>query len=130
MIKSQSVRSVFLLSVLSLGILVIGNIMPSFLSNPFPLLQFNLSLLFFYLVNLIVVVLFFRGEKQRDKKKTIVFTFSAISLKFILYLIFIIGYYLIAKKLTKEFIISFFILYLTFTFFTIWRFLNSLKFKD
>ena len=130
MIKSANIQSGLMLTVLSLIVLFLGWIILPRLATPFPLLQFNFTLLFFYLVNLFVLLQFLKGKKQQDKKKAVVLTFSAIALKFFLYLIFIISYYLITKKLTMEFILSFFILYLTFTIFSVWRLLNDLNIKE
>jgi len=130
MIKSASIQSGLMLTVLSLICLLLGWILIPNLTNPFPLSRFNITLLFFYLVNLFVLLQFPRGKKQQDKKKAVVLTFFAIALKFFLYLIFLISYYLITKKLTTEFIFSFFILYLTFTFFSTWRLLNNLNIKE
>jgi uncharacterized membrane protein YqjE len=49
--------------------------------------------------------------------------------KFLLYLLFILLFWGLTKNISKPFIVTFFALYLIFTFFTTWHLLKSLKNK-
>lgn len=128
--KTPGLQSGFLLTLLFIICLFFGWLVLQKTTGPFNLRQFILLLVYIYLVNLMVLGLFFKTRFHANKKKTVIFTYLAIVLKFIFYLLFILVFYLITKNLSKEFIISFFILYLAFTFFTLWRLLKALKIKD
>lgn len=90
---------------------------------------FYLTLSYFLIVNVFVLFLFFKGS-SKSLEKAIVYTLLTISLKFILYILFILIYYLITKNLSKEYLIIFFVLYLAFSFFTLFAILKELKLKS
>lgn len=116
------------LSVLSLSFLLIGLFLIPDQITGISRNQFLLTLSFYFLVNLVVLSLFFKG-KSKDPKKSLLYTFSAISAKFLLYLLFIVVYFLITKNLSTSYLIVFFILYLAFTLFTVLAIVKALKAK-
>ncbi len=116
------------LSVLSLSFLLIGLFLIPDQITGISRNQFLLTLSFYFLVNLVVLSLFFKG-KSKDPKKSLLYTFSAISAKFLLYLLFIVVYFLVTKNLSTSYLIVFFILYLAFTLFTVLAIVKALKAK-
>lgn len=79
-----------------------------------------------YFISTLVTYIFIRGSKKGGKS-FVLHTLSAVSLKFILYLIMIVIYYFLVKKLSPEFVLTFFVIYLTFTSFIIFSFIRQLK---
>ena len=116
------------LSILSFSFLIIGLFLIPGQISGISRNQFLLTLSFYFLVNLVVISLFFKG-KRKDPKKSLLYTFSAISAKFLLYLLFIVIYFLVTKNLSTTYLIVFFILYLAFTFFTVLAIVKALKAK-
>ena len=116
------------LSVLSLSFLLIGLFLIPDQITGISRNQFLLTLSFYFLVNLVVLSLFFKG-KSKDPRKSLLYTFSAISAKFLLYLLFIVVYFLVTKNLSTSYLIVFFILYLAFTLFTVLAIVKALKAK-
>lgn len=116
------------LLVLSLSFLIIGLFLIPDQITGISRNQFLLTLSFYFLVNLVVIFLFFKG-KRKDPKKSLLYTFSAISAKFLLYLLFIVIYFLVTKNLSTSYLIVFFILYLAFTLFTLLTIIKALKTK-
>jgi len=106
------------------GRLVIPQLLPDLNLN-----SFYLTLSYFLIVNVLVLILFFKGS-SKNPEKAIVYTLLTISLKFILYISFILIYYLITKNLSKGYLIIFFLLYLTFSFFTLFAVLKELKLRS
>ncbi len=116
------------LSILSFSFLIIGLFLIPGQISGISRNQFLLTLSFYFLVNLVVISLFFKG-KRKDPKKSLLYTFSAISAKFLLYLLFIVIYFLVTKNLSTTYLIVFFILYLAFTLFTVLAIVKALKAK-
>lgn len=122
-LKYAAYLLVLTLSFLIIGLFLIPNQISGISRN-----QFLLTLSFYFLVNLVVISLFFKG-KRKDPKKSLLYTFSAISAKFLLYLLFIVIYFLVTKNLSTTYLIVFFILYLAFTLFTVLAIVKALKAK-
>lgn len=80
------------------------------------------------LINLITFLIMFNGI-QKNSKEGVVFLLGGIGVKFLLYLLFILLYWIATKNLSKAFILTFFALYLMFTFFTAVHLLKLLKNK-
>jgi len=66
---------------------------------------------------------------QKENKEGMVFLLGGIGVKFLLYLLFILLFWIVTKNLSKAFIVTFFALYLVFTFFTAGHLLKLLKNK-
>jgi len=95
----------------------------------FPLLDKThiiITIIFFFLINMGVLLAFFRGL-DKNPKKGLLYTFAAISAKLLAYLIFILLFYLLTKNLSANYLILFFVLYLTFTIFILLAFVKELK---
>lgn len=106
------------------GRLLIPQLLPDLNLN-----AFYITLSYYLIVNILVLFLFFKGS-SKNPEKAIVYTLLTISLKFILYISFIIIYYLITKNLSKGYLIIFFTLYLAFSFFTLFAVLKELKLRS
>ncbi len=66
---------------------------------------------------------------QKNSKEGVVYMLGGIGVKFLLYLLFILLFWIATKNISKAFIVTFFALYLVFTFFTAGRLLKMLKNK-
>jgi hypothetical protein len=89
---------------------------------------FLITLVSVSMVNLITYLIMYSGI-QKNNREGVVFLLGGIGAKFLLYLLFILLFWLATKNLTKAFILTFFALYLMFTFFTAGHLLKLLKNK-
>ena len=89
---------------------------------------FLFSLLAITLINFITYVVMTRGVAKQNREG-IVYMMGGIGLKFILYLGYILVFWGVTKNLSKGFIVTFFALYLVFTFFLAVSLLKALKNK-
>jgi hypothetical protein len=80
------------------------------------------------IVNLLTYLVMYAGI-QKKSKEGVVFLLGGIGVKFLLYLLFILLFWITTKNLSKPFIVTFFALYLVFTFFTAGHLLKLLKNK-
>jgi hypothetical protein len=83
----------------------------------------------FSFIALITVLIFFRGQSKDPQSQTMHLLVS-LSLKFLLELFLTIFWFIVAKKTTIESVLIFFVLYLTFTLFSIIVVLKTLKNKS
>jgi drug/metabolite transporter (DMT)-like permease len=83
----------------------------------------------FTLFTVLVLIVFFRGQ-HRDPASQTMHTLVAISLKFLADLIFAFLWFFISKKTGISSVVLFFVLYLTFTLFSITVILKTLKSKS
>jgi len=90
--------------------------------------NFLLTLASVTIVNLVTYLVMYAGIKNNNKEG-MVYMLGGIGVKFLLYLLFILLFWIGTKNLSKPFIITFFALYLVFTFFTAGHLLNLLKNK-
>lgn len=79
-------------------------------------------------VNLLTYLVMYTGIQKNDREG-VVYLLGGIGVKFLLYLLFILLFWILTKNLSKPFIITFFALYLIFTFFTAGHLLKLLKNK-
>ena len=80
------------------------------------------------LVNLLTFLVMHKGI-QKNNKDGVVYLLGGIVLKFLLYLLFILLFWIATRNLSKAFIVTFFALYLVFTFFMAGHLLKMLKNK-
>jgi len=80
------------------------------------------------LVNLVTYLVMYAGI-QKNNKEGMVYMLGGIGVKFLLYLLFILLFWIATKNISKPFIVTFFALYLVFTFFTAGHLLKLLKNK-
>jgi hypothetical protein len=93
------------------GILVIPKI-----EMELSLQAYIISLLVITLINFLTFMVMSRGVVKQNRDG-IVYMMGGIGLKFLLYLAYILVFWAVTKNLSKGFIITFFALYLVFTFF-------------
>ena len=122
------IRYIWQLLVLSLVLLILGILVLPRLEVEFSLQAYMVTLLSVAVINLISFLVMSRGV-QKQNKDGVVYLLGGVGLKFILYLLYILVFWLVTKNLTKPFIITFFALYLVFTFFLAGNLLKMLKNK-
>jgi hypothetical protein len=83
----------------------------------------------FSVISFISLLIFLKGRKKKEKDQAM-YTFVAISLKFLMELIMALLWFAVAKKSSMPFILLFFVLYLSFSIFLIVVILNELKNKS
>jgi hypothetical protein len=83
----------------------------------------------FTLIAVITLVIFFAGQTKTPERQTM-YSFVAVGLKFLLELLFTLLWFIVAKKTSLQSVFIFFVIYLTFTLFSIWSILNTLKHKS
>jgi len=88
-----------------------------------------ITIIFFFLVNMGVLFAFFRGL-DKNPRNGLLYTFAAISAKFLAYIIYILLFYLLTKNLSSNYLILFFILYLSFTIFILLALIKELKTRE
>ena len=79
-------------------------------------------------VSLVAYLVMYAGV-QKNNREGMVYMLGGIGVKFLLYLLFILLFWIITKNLSKPFIVTFFALYLVFTFFTARNLFKLLKNK-
>ena len=113
----ERIRFTWQLLVLASSLVLLGIIF-------IPRIQVNVSTTVFLITLLSVVVINFlsylvmSASIKKNSKESVVYLLAGIGVKFLLYLLFILLSWIITKNLTKAFILTFFALYLVFTFFT------------
>lgn len=101
-----------LASVLSIsGILLMPHIVPEI-----SIAIYLITLGCVTLVNLVTYLIMYTGI-NRNNRDGMVYLLGGIGIKFLLYLGFIMLFWIVTKNLSKAFILTFFALYLVFTFF-------------
>jgi len=87
-----------------------------------------LSLLF-SAIAIITLFLFFKGQ-DRDPEPQTLFSLVSIGLKFLLEMILALLWFIVAKKISFESVLMFFVLYLTLTLFSVLIILKTLRNKS
>lgn len=90
--------------------------------------ELTITVALFTLVNLVSYLIIVRGTK-RDVGGQLVFTMAGMGVKFLLYLLYLLVFWLVTKNLTKAFVLTFFALYLVFSLFLAGSLLKYLKNK-
>jgi hypothetical protein len=80
----------------------------------------------FAIVAFITLIIFFRGRKREADTQTM-HTLVAVSVKFLLDMVIALFWFFIFKKSTLSSVIVFFVLYLTFTLYSVFYILKILK---
>ncbi len=121
-------RYIWQLLVLSLVLLILGILVLPRVAFDFSLQAYLVTLLSVTLINLISFLVMSSGA-QKQERDGVVYMLGGVVLKFLLYLLYILVFWLVTKNLSKPFIITFFALYLVFTFFLAGNLLKMLKNK-
>ena len=111
----KHIRFFWQLLVLSTIFLLLGFLILPKIDIDLSLQIYVISLLAITFINFITFTLMARGT-QKPGKEGFVWIMGGIGLKFLLYLAFILTVWGITKNLSKGFIVTFFALYLVFTF--------------
>jgi hypothetical protein len=82
----------------------------------------------FSFIALITIIIFFKGQTKEPDKQTL-YTLVAVSLKFLLEIVFALLWFILAKKTSLQSVLMFFVLYLALTLYTIWVIVKTLKNK-
>jgi hypothetical protein len=122
------IRFIWQLLVLSSILVLTGLLIISFSDLNINPTDFLVTLGAVMAVNLITYLIMYQGIVRNDKEG-MVYLLGGIGAKFLLYLLFILLFWLVSKNLSKPFIVTFFALYLIFTFFTAGHLLKLLKNK-
>ena len=124
----KRVRFIWQLLVLASVLVLFGILLIPQLAAELTLTAYLTTLVSVTIINLVTYLLMSAGINKKNKEG-VVFLLGGIGAKFLLYLLFILLFWLSSKILTKPFILTFFALYLVFTFFTIGHLLKLLKNK-
>lgn len=112
---TEQLRYIWQLMVLSSSILILGILVIPRLGIQLELNLFIVTLLSVTGINLTAWIVMARGI-LRSNRGGVVILLAGIGLKFLLYLLYILVVWMVIKILSKPFIITFFALYLMFTF--------------
>ena len=118
----------YLILLVPLNILLTGTafLFKSLIYSNIPVRDVVILSSFFSLIALITLIIFFRGL-SREPDSQALHTLVAVSLKFLLDLVIALVWFFIFKKTYPGALISFFVIYLTFTLFTLSVILKVLK---
>jgi len=108
-------RYIWQLLVITSLLLLLGVILIPRLDVELNLNSYLVSLISVTAINLIAYLLMTAGI-QKNSREGVVILLAGVGLKFLLYLLYILVFWLVTKNLSKPFIIAFFALYLVFTF--------------
>ena len=109
------IRYIWEILILSSVLLILGILVIPRMSIQISLNEYMVTLLAITLINLTAYLVISMGI-QKSNREGVVHAMAGIGLKFLLYLGYILVYWLVTKNLLKPFIITFFALYLVFTF--------------
>lgn len=112
---TEQLRYIWQLLVLSSAILILGILIIPRLGIQLQLNLFIVTLLSVTVINLSAWMVMARGI-LKSNRGGVVILLAGIGLKFLLYLLYILVVWMVIKILSKPFIITFFALYLVFTF--------------
>jgi hypothetical protein len=107
---------------------VAGYLMVSIIKLNLPLNDIIILSLAFTLIALMTLVIFLKGQTKEPDSQTL-HSLVAVSMKFLLELVIALVWFIVAKKTSLPSVLIFFVLYLTFTLFSIWIILKTLKNK-
>jgi len=125
---TEHFRYIWQLLVLTLILILSGIILIPRLGVSLALNHYLITLVSLSGINLLAWIVLARGA-NRSTRDGAVIMLVGISAKFLLYLFYILVFWLITKIITKPFIITFFALYLLFTFLLAGNLLKLLKNK-
>ena len=111
----ERIRYIWEILILSSVLLILGILIIPRMSIQISLNEYLVTLLAITLINLTAYLVISIGI-QKSNREGVVHAMAGIGLKFLLYLGYILVFWLVTKNLLKPFIITFFALYLVFTF--------------
>jgi len=123
------IKSVLLLALLEVVILIAGFLVIRYVNVELSFTDIVAVSAGFMFINLLILIIFFRGQSKEPAGQTM-HSLVSISLKFIIELIFALAWFFVAKKTGLSSVLLFFVLYLTFTLFSVMILLKTLKNKS
>ncbi len=123
------IKSVLLLVLLEVVILVAGLLVVRYVIIELSFTDIVAVSAGFMFINLLSLIIFFRGQSKEPAGQTM-HSLVSISLKFLVELAFAFAWFFIAKKTGLSSVLLFFVLYLTFTLFSVMILLKTLKNKS
>ena len=123
------IKSVLLLALLEVVILVAGFLVVRYVNIDLSFTNIIAVSAVFTIITLLALIIFFRGQSKEPAGQTM-HTLVSISLKFLIELIFAFAWFFVAKKTGLFSVLLFFVLYLTFTLFSVMILLKTLKNKS
>lgn len=124
----EQIRYIWQNLVLTALLLLAGILALPQLVASFPLQHYIITLFTVSVINLSAWFVLAGGIKKSNREG-VVYMLGGMGLKFLLYLLYILVFWLVTKIITKPFIITFFALYLIFTFLLAGNLLKLLKNK-
>jgi hypothetical protein len=124
----ERIRFTWQLLVLASIIVLLGMLFIPRMDVDLSLTIFLVTLGSVVVINFVTYLVMSAGIKK-NSREGVVFLLAGIGVKFLLYLLFILLFWIATKNLTKPFIITFFALYLFVTFFTAAHLFKLLKHK-
>jgi hypothetical protein len=125
---TDHIRYIWRLGVLSSLLLLLGILLIPRLGLPLDINHYILTLISITGINLVTWFILVKGVNKNSREGAVVLLLG-ISVKFLLYILYILVFWLVTKIIAKPFIISFFTLYLVFTFLLAGNILKLLKNK-
>lgn len=117
------------LLLLLLAVNAAGLILKEAFSLEYTIKYLTVVSLMFTISSAVALIIFFRGVKK-DVKEQAMYSLLAISSKFLIELVMVLSLFVIAKKTSITYVILFFVLYLSFTMFSVRTLLKTLKKKS
>jgi len=124
----EYLRYLWKLLVLATLLLLLGIVLFPKINVELSLQAYIISLSVFTVINFFTFLVMFKGIRKQNREG-VVYLMGGIGLKFLLYLGYILVFWGVTKNLSKGFIITFFALYLIFTFFLAGNLFKNLKNK-
>jgi hypothetical protein len=125
---TEKLRYTWQILVLTSLLMVLGILLIPRLVSDFPLSHYIATLVIMTVINLAAWFVMLRGI-ERSKQGGTMLLLAGIGIKFLLYLLYFMAFWLLVKFVSKAFIITFFALYLIFTFFLAGNLIKVLKNK-
>ena len=122
------IRYIWQLLVLASILVILGILLLPRIEVEISVVVYLIALASVTLISLITYLLMEKGISRQDRDG-VVWMLAGIGIKFLLYLLYILLYWLVTKNITKPFILTFFALYLIFTFLLAGNLLKLLKNK-
>ena len=126
--SSNSLSSYLLLLLLYILLLSFGYLYVTLVNPSLSLGDIVILLTVFSIIALITLIIFFKGETKEADSQTL-HILVAVSLKFLLEIIFALIWFIVIKKTGLPSVLMFFVLYLTLTLFSLGVMLITLKNK-
>jgi hypothetical protein len=82
----------------------------------------------FSIIAFITILIFLKGQTKEPESQTL-YSLVAVSLKFLLEIVFALLWFIVAKKTSLPSVLIFFVLYLALTLFSVWVIVKTLKNK-